>query len=111
MAITRTTFRLHITRGQLLAAHLRAWLAQRDPLLLFVPLITILLIGLAIGSALMQIVRPAAAAPTAQPTAGMIVVLQTARAVALPTALPTARPRLITAYDAPNGTAFPDPIP
>lgn len=112
MVITRTTFHLHITRGQLLAAHARAWLSQRDPLLLFAAPLALLLIGLIVGAQFWRIARPSATnAQVAQSTQAPIWIIATARAVVLPTALPTAVPRMIVAYDQPNGAAFPDAIP
>jgi hypothetical protein len=108
---TRTTFHLNISRPALALARIRAWLAQRDPILLVAPIIVSTLLGLILGVQLWRIVRPVQTT-AAQPTAlAPIMIIATARAEQLPTAAPTAPPRLITAYDQPNGVAFPDPIP
>ena len=111
---TRTTNHLALDwRAQLRVwrATIRLWLAQHDrALFASAVLITSMLIGLVLGWALYRSLQPQQTASIPQPTAGLIVVLQTARAVAVPTALPTAAPRLITAYDQPNGSAL-GPIP
>lgn len=107
---TKTTFHLNISRPALALARARAWLTQRDPILLLA-VVAAPLIGLLLAGAIWRMARPAkttAAAPTALPA---IMIIATARAEAYPTAVPTATPRLITAYDQPNGVAFPDPIP
>lgn len=116
--ITRTTFRLSISRGSLALATIRAWLLQRDPFaLLAVPTI-LLIIGLALGASLFRVIMSTPASSAAQATAAPIFIVQTAQAQIVPTpagraaaALPTATPHLIVAFDSPNGTAFPDPIP
>lgn len=104
-----TTIQTTTTRLRLpLRDRARAWLAQRDPLILIaaavLPLVALLLIG-----AVWRAQRPAQTA-TVQPTLAPIMIIATARAVELPTAVPV-QPRLITAYDQPNGSAFPEPIP
>lgn len=101
---TKTTFHLSLSRR----AQLRMWMAQRDASTLIAPLalaLLCLLIGIGLARQLVRPVERAASAPPA------ILIIATARAQALPTPFPTAAPRLVVAYDQPNGAAFPDPIP
>jgi hypothetical protein len=107
---TRTTFNLNISRPALLLAKVRSWLAQRDPIALVAPLALALLALIIALGIVWQLHQARQTVPTPTPaiaTPGLIVVLETARAAQLP----TTTPRLITAYDQPNGNAFPDPIP
>jgi hypothetical protein len=108
--INQTTIRLHITRGQLFVAHARAYLAQRDPLALLAGLLAPLLVGIALTAAYYRSLPPTVLA------SDPVLIIATAPAALPPAprasaALPTATPRLIVAYDQPNGNAFPDAIP
>lgn len=70
----------------------RAWLAQRDPLLI-VAAAALPLIGLLLVGALWRAQRPTPIAPAIQPTAlPAIMIIATARAESYPTAVPTATP-------------------
>jgi hypothetical protein len=110
---TKTTFHLSISRPALAVAHVRAYLAQRDPLaLLFLALALLIAVAL---------LRPhaAPASVAVQPTPEPIIMIATARAELLPAPalarasapLPTAVPHMVWAYVSPNGAQFPDPIP
>lgn len=111
---TKTTFHLSMSRRSLLVAHVRAVLAQCDPLLLLGLPIGATLVSLALGFSLYRAISTPAEA--AQTTTRPIILIATARPVTTPptraaAALPTAAPRLVTAYTSPNGAAFPDRIP
>ena len=110
MQATKTTFHLAISWPALAAAHVRAYLAQRDPLALLGILIVMPIISLALGFSLYRAIStPVVAAEV--PTRQAIILIATAQPQRIAAPLPTAAPRLITAYTSPNGAAFPDPIP
>jgi hypothetical protein len=90
----------------------RTWLAQRDPFGIIALVLIAPIVGMLIAAALVRL-PPSPAVRTPDP----ILIIATARAAPLPTAniakampVPTAPPRLVTAYDQPEGSAFPDPI-
>jgi hypothetical protein len=107
---TRTTFHLSISRWNLTRARVRAWLLQRDPYTLVAPL-SLALLCLIVALAIVWQLRPPRGGATEQPTSlPAIMIIATARAEHLPTPFPTVAPRLVVAFAAPNGIAFPDPI-
>lgn len=85
--ITKTTFRLSLTRWQFAIGHIRAYLAQRDPLALAAVLAIIPLIALGMGVSAWRAAAPAPqAAPPVLAPARSIIVMATAQPTSTPTA-------------------------